>query len=101
MNTLEEMLGFLVAALREPLSRKESVAAFLRCFFKTQLDVERSIGRNATDILDELAYDLNFFVADPNVRAESPSYYGDERLVSEISGAVRRLSEVGVAVPDL
>src|SRR4051794_19749950 len=100
MDTLEKMLGLLDKALRDPSSRKESVEEFLNCFFKNERDVKRSIGQNAVDVLDELAYDLGFFVADPAVRAEDPSYYGDERLVVEIKAALRRLSHVGVATPD-
>jgi len=101
MDTLRKMLRLLDKALRDPLSRKESVDEFLECYFKNELDVERLFGQSALDILGELAYDLNFFVADPAVRAQDRSYYGDERLVREIKEAFRRLSQVGVAISDL
>ena len=94
MNTLEKLLGLLSQALSDPLSRKASVNEFLLCYFNGEKDIQRSVGQNATDILDELAFDLNFFVADPARRTEDPSYYGDERLISEINAALRRLSQV-------
>jgi len=99
MDTLEKLIGFLAKALSDPLSRKESVDEFLLCYLNNELDIRRSIGQIAFDILAELAYDLNFFVADPVLRMEDSDYYGDERLVKEIKAALRGLSQAGVAIP--
>jgi hypothetical protein len=98
MDVLQKVLGFLYAALRNHLSREESVDHFLRCYFDNEREIKRLVGQGAFDILGELAYDLNFFVADPARRAEDPSYYGDERLEKEIKVALRRLSEAGVVI---
>jgi hypothetical protein len=100
MDHLEKTLGYLVKASRCPPSRKENVDAFLQYFFRNQSALVPLIGRNAVDIVDELAYDLTYFVADPKLRAEDPSYYGDERLIREIQETFYRLSKVGVPTPD-
>jgi hypothetical protein len=99
MHTLEKMLSILVKALSEISARKESVREFQRCFWDNQLHIKSSIGENAYNILADLAYDLDFFEADPGVRAQDTTYYGDERLDREIEVALKRLSELGIAVP--
>jgi hypothetical protein len=101
-----KVMGFATAQpilrlLKDPLVRKESVDQFLKCVFKNQRDLKHAIGQSAFDILDELGYDLNYFVADPVVRGEDPSYYGDERLETVIKAALRRLSQIGVTTPEL
>ena len=58
----------------------------------------RSIRHDVLAILDEVASDLAFYVADPDLRAQDPSYYGDERLVKEVESTLRLLSQVGIAV---
>ena len=98
MDSLEEMLTLLRRILKDPSSRKVSVNLFLKCFFEKELDVKRSHGQAAAQILSDLAYDLNFFVADHVVRAEEPSYFGDKRLVEEVEVALRRLSKIGIAI---
>jgi hypothetical protein len=100
MDALEKMLGLLTNALRDSFSRETIVVEFLQCYFENELFIMRSVGQDAVDILAELAWDLNFYVADPARRAQDPSYYGDERLVSEIAAALRRLSQVGVTIRD-
>ena len=99
MDALEKMLGLLARALRDTSSRKETVDEYLRCYHENELLIKRSIGQDAYDVLADLFVDLNYFVADPARRAEDSSYYGDERLEHEIRTVLRRLSELGIAVP--
>jgi len=100
MGSLEKMLELLVRALRDPLSRKDTVRKFQLGFWGSQQSLKGSIGDDVYDLLADLAYDLDFFEADPIVRAGDCSYYGHERLEREIETALRRLSQVGIAVPD-
>ena len=100
MDPLEKILQLLVKALRAPLERKETVDEFHSCFFDNEQVLERSIGEGAYQVLADLSWDLNFFVANPVWRMQDPSYYGDERLGEEIKEALRRLSQLGIAVPD-
>jgi hypothetical protein len=96
MDTLEKILELLAKALRDPSSRKEAVDEILRYYLENELLIKRSVPEDAYETLDDLAYDLNYFVADPARRAEDPSYYGDERLEQEIRTALQRLSLLGV-----
>lgn len=48
-----------------------------------------------SDILSELAYDLDFYEPDEKLRSEDFSYYGDERLKAEIASALKKLEAVG------
>ena len=47
--------------------------------------------KNSNKILEELAYDLDFYEQDEHLRKEDPSYYGDERLDKEIKSAIQKL----------
>lgn len=46
------------------------------------------------DILSEFACDLDFYVADPAMREEDPSYYGEERLNQVIVEVIRKLDQI-------
>jgi hypothetical protein len=50
-------------------------------------------GTNAEidEILNNLAYDLDFYEPNATWRKESPSYYGDVRLEQEIRSALQKL----------
>jgi hypothetical protein len=98
VNPIDKILGLLTNILRESPSRKEAVKEFERYYSGSGVVVRRSIRHDVLDILDELAYDLGFYVADPAVRAQDPSYFGDERLVREIESTFRLLSQAGIIV---
>lgn len=44
------------------------------------------------EILSELAYDLDFYEPDPELRKEDSSYYGDERLEEEIKSTLYKIN---------
>jgi hypothetical protein len=98
MDVLDNILQLLIKALRDP--RRETVWEFQKFFWDNERRLEPSIGAEALELLGDLAYDLSFFVADPVMRMEDPSYYGPERLETEIRTVLRRLPELGIAVPN-
>jgi hypothetical protein len=98
MDLLDKILQLLIKALRDP--RRETVREFQKFFWDNERRLELSIRADALELLGDLAYDLNFFVADPVIRMEDPSYYGPERLETEIRTVLRRLPELGIAVPN-
>lgn len=53
------------------------------------------------ETLAELVYDLAYYVQNPEWRRQDMSYYGNERLKNDVFGALRRLNDLGVHVPDL
>lgn len=97
MSSLKEFIALLDEALRDPLSREKSVGAFQRLVWDSPK--QNAIGREAFEILADLAYDLDFFEPDPVVRMTDPSYYGNERLESEIKAAFRHLAKLGISIP--
>jgi hypothetical protein len=99
VDPIHEIVGLLTKVLREPSSRKETVKEFERYYDRINMVARRSIRRDALDIVEGLACELAFYVADPAIRAEDPSYYGDERLLKEVESTLRLLSQTGVAVP--
>lgn len=58
-------------------------------------DFQESVWRNndADKILSELAYTLDFYEPDLNLRNEDISYFGDERLEEELKLAMEALKE--------
>ena len=48
---------------------------------------------NASEILSELAYDLDFYEPNEEWRKEDISYYGDERLEEEIKSVIQKLKK--------
>jgi hypothetical protein len=99
VDPIDKILGLLTKILRDPSSRKETVKEFERYYTGIGIVVRPSIRCDVLDILDDLAWDLAFYVADPTMRAEDSSYYGDERLVKEVESSLRLLSQIGVALP--
>lgn len=43
------------------------------------------------EVLSELAYDLDFYEPDENIRKESASLFGEARLKTEILSAIQKL----------
>lgn len=54
-------------------------------------DREEGSSIPTSEILEQLAHDLDFYEPDENVRREDSSFYGDERLETEILDALERL----------
>jgi hypothetical protein len=46
------------------------------------------------EVLRDLAYDLDFYEPDEKLRQESPSFYGDERVETEILDAIRLIIQI-------
>lgn len=46
---------------------------------------------NASELLSELALDLDYYEPNEELRKEDPSYYGDERLEQEIRSVIRKI----------
>ena len=46
---------------------------------------------NADEVLSELAYDLDFYEPNDELRKEELSYYGDQQLEKEIKTVIQKL----------
>ena len=99
MNTtsLESVLRLLLEALRHAEARKESIAAFQRSVWQAKTS---PIDPRISEVLADLAYDLDFYEPNDESRRQDPSFFGDERLEAEIRLARRKIKEAGVHVPE-
>jgi hypothetical protein len=88
MAPTDELVALLHEILRDPSRRKELIFRFEKLVNNLPDNQEED---EAAEILGDLAWDFAFYVQDPVVGREDPSYYGDERLEEEIRDALRRL----------
>ena len=51
-------------------------------------------------VVDELVYDLQYYVADPEWRKEDESYIGDDELRQLVTKALAKLRELGVDIAE-
>lgn len=63
--------------------REKQVYEFQESVWNTD-DTDDGVDDPVMEALRDLAYDLEYYVADPKVRAEDPSFYGEARLEQEI-----------------
>ncbi len=91
LESEESLLQVLHAILAGRGKNLEQVKRFQAMVWDGPL---RGIDQARADVFRDLAYDLSFFEPDPGKRAESPSYYGTERLRAEVSEALARLKNL-------
>jgi len=84
LNEIIEMLDAILAA-------PERLEVLIPKLQETIRNVESDAESPGLEILYDLAYDLEYYVADPDWRKEDPSYYGPERALEEIQLARRKL----------
>lgn len=79
-------MEILKKILTEKLDRRRLISEFQELIWNNE---------NASEILSELAYDLDFYEPNEELRKEDPSYYGDDRLEEEIKSVIQKLQEQG------
>lgn len=78
-------MKILELILSDKKNRKELIKTFQNQIWKDD---------DANDLLRDLALDLDYYEPDENLRNEDPSYYGDEKLESEILEVLSKLKEL-------
>jgi hypothetical protein len=63
---------------------------------KNERDKETDVdeGNGISEILSELAIDLDYYEPNTEWRKEDPSYYGDEKLEEEIRSALNKIDKL-------
>lgn len=84
MNYIE----ILRRIIEEPDNRIMLIDEFQTEIWEGKERVENPILRN---ILGELAYDLDYYEPDQQKRNEDWSFYGDDKLESEVRDAIRKI----------
>jgi hypothetical protein len=74
-------MEILKKILDDKLNRKRYIFEFQELIWNDE---------NANEILSELAFDLDFYEPDDELRKEDPSYYGDDKLVEVLKSAMQK-----------
>ena len=75
-------MEILEKILTDKVNRKKLISEFQELIWNDE---------NASEVLSLLAYDLDFYEPNIELRKEDPSYYGDDRLEKEIKMAIQKL----------
>lgn len=92
---LQQGITLIVRALHFPEERAHLIDRFQQMVWHDAEGVEVDW---IQEVLQNLAYDLDFYQPDPEIRKEDSSYYGDDRLELEIRTALERLRLGGVPI---
>jgi len=84
------ILELLRAAVRETSSLSEAIKQFQALVWRGD-DWEVGLSPTIVDALRDLAYDLEYFEPSVPVRAEDPSFFGEERAIREILDVLARV----------
>ena len=87
MNSLNELILLLEATISDPDKLEKNISKFQEIVWNEELDCSD----RQEEILADLAYDLDFYEPNPEWRKEDPSYFGEERAINEIKGALDRI----------
>lgn len=96
IQALKNVLQGLRAATRDPSTLPSAIRTFQELIWGGDSWADALPG-DSVEALKELAYDLDYYVSDPNLRCDDPSYFGDERAIEEIHTALGRVEEPGSA----
>ncbi len=79
--------------LKNILLNKKERTSFIKSFQERVWNGEEfSSDERINEILRDLALNLDYYEPDKILRSESPSYYGDKRLESEITDAIKLIN---------
>ncbi len=87
---LSDLLTVLRKAISEQGERLAHITAFQEFVWECKGNLPGATAAQ-TEVCRDLAMDLDYYQPDPSVRAGDPSLYGDERVITEIEDAVRKL----------
>ena len=86
----QQIIERLREATLESAKLPEAINAFQTMVWHSE-EWESHYSNNAVEVLRDLAYDLDFYVPDAQMRTEDPSYYGADWAIEEISTALRQI----------
>src|SRR5438105_11045974 len=89
--SLAKALFLLEAITLSPSTAKRSSSAFQECIWDDQVQVDQ---KEILDILRDVVHDLDYFEADPSLRAEDNSFFDEEKLKGEIDLALNNINSL-------
>ena len=85
MDDVSKVLSLLRETVAEPSKLRLNIPKFQQMIWKSEIKFPSD---KVEEILGELAYDLDYYEADPRIRGEDVSFLGDERALEEIRSAL-------------
>ena len=89
--SLAKALFLLEAIKLSPATAKRMISEFQEYIWDDRVQVDQ---KEILDILRDLAHDLDYFEADPLLRAEDNSFYDEEKLKAEIDSALNNIKSL-------
>ena len=84
---VSEAVKLMQEIVQERRALPEAIASLQQLVWNGELTGSSAV----QEILRELAYDLEYYQPDPQVRAEDTSLYDEERAIAEIEEALARI----------
>jgi hypothetical protein len=88
---LAKALLLLEAIKLSPSTAKRIISEFQECIWDDRVQVDQN---EILNILRDLAHDLDYFDADPSLRAEDNSFFDEEKLKAEIASALNNIKSL-------
>jgi|NGEPerStandDraft_6_1074524.scaffolds.fasta_scaffold89657_1 hypothetical protein len=95
MADLVQVLNLLKEAVVDSSKLRMNIPKFQEAIWSSEIQFP---SKGVEDILGDLAYDLDYFEADPRIRSEDKSFFGEEKALDEIRAALAAIDlETGKA----
>jgi hypothetical protein len=91
-NPASGVIELLPTATTRPTKLPETINALETTVWNTE-GWAAGLSEASAEAPRDLAYDLDYYEADPDSRAEEPSYFGEERATGEIRSALARVTQ--------
>src|SRR5262245_21631993 len=89
--SLAKVLFLLEAIKLSPSTAKRIISEFQEYIWNDRVQIDQ---KEILDILRDLAHDLDYFEADPSLRAEDNSFFDEEKLTAEIDSALNNIKSL-------
>ena len=93
MNRIPELIQILKNTIERPVSLVKNIERFQTIVWHSEHG-ELGGSPKEQEVLGELAYDLDFYVANKKDRAEDPSYFGEDKAIDKIRQALINLDKI-------
>ncbi|MEI8366367.1 MAG: hypothetical protein WCF65_08100 [Parachlamydiaceae bacterium] len=85
----DQLIKILYSIIKENYNKSELIEDFQQSVWNSDTETVEH------EIFNELAYDLDYYEPNEQLRKENSSYYGEERLIKEIESAINKIKRSG------
>jgi len=91
---MNDLINLIEKILSDKENRINLIKDFQQKISNINIEKNENFKNDIFEILNELAYDMDFYESNPKFRKEDPSYYGEERLRLEIKEALEKIHKL-------